>query len=169
MRCARLRAPLSYTMPLHIYSPPPSLAAVVDAFWVTDGDDHDDSAQPLERGRELPTGTPGLVIYLSKGESVRVYHPTAPRCGQGFPEAVVRGPHSEWYEVEGSPALAQVGVHFKPGGAFPFFALPVGELHNLHVPLDALWGVRASELRERLLTSRGSEARVRLLAGVMQA
>src|ERR1051326_1238752 len=114
MRCARLRALRSYSMPLHTYAPPPSLAAVVDAFWVTDGEEHEDSAQPLGRERELPTGTPGLVISLSKGETVRVYHPSAPQCGQGFPKAVVRGPHSEWYEAEGSPALAQVGVHFKP-------------------------------------------------------
>jgi AraC-like DNA-binding protein len=42
-------------------------------------------------------------------------------------------------------------VHFKPGGAFPFFRLPMDELVNTHVPLDALWGGKAEELRHRLL------------------
>src|SRR5262249_37086661 len=140
----------------------------VDAFWVTDGEDRNDSAQALEQGRELPTGTRGLVIYLSKGESVRVYHPNAPQCGQGFPESEVRGPHSAWTEVEGRPALVQVGVHFKPEGAYPYFGLPVGELPTLHVSLDALWGA-CPELRERLLTTCGSEAWVRLLLRVIQA
>ncbi|HEY1388692.1 MAG TPA: AraC family transcriptional regulator [Ktedonobacterales bacterium] len=156
-------------MPLSTFAPPPALAAFVDAFWVNTGGDHDDGARPLERGRELPTGTPGLVINLSKGESVQVYHPTAPQCGQRFAEAVIRGPYSEWYECEGSRALVQIGVHFKPGGAYPFFALPAGELHNTHLPLDALWGARVAELRERLLETQGPEAQVRLLAWALQA
>jgi len=32
-----------------------------------------------------------------------------------------------------------IGIHFQAGGAFPFFKLPVDELHNQHVGLDDLW------------------------------
>jgi AraC-like DNA-binding protein len=41
-----------------------------------------------------------------------------------------------------------MGVHFKAGGGAPFFALPVGELHNQILSLDELWNHRAAELRE---------------------
>jgi AraC-like DNA-binding protein len=56
-----------------------------------------------------------------------------------------------------------MGVLFKPGGMFPFFGAPLGELHNLNVPLDALWGSAAHELRDRLLDARTANARFRIL------
>ena len=43
-----------------------------------------------------------------------------------------------------------MGVHFRPGGAFPFFGLPMSELVDTHVELETLWGRTGGELRERL-------------------
>jgi AraC-like DNA-binding protein len=44
-----------------------------------------------------------------------------------------------------------VGVTFRPGGAYPFLQLPLGELRNQMAPVEALWGrAAAEELRERL-------------------
>ncbi len=43
------------------------------------------------------------------------------------------------------------GIHFKPGGAFPFLGPPACELHNRLVSLDDLWGPLARQFRERLL------------------
>jgi AraC-like DNA-binding protein len=60
-----------------------------------------------------------------------------------------------------------IGVHFWPGGAFPFFKLPVSELADRHVELDALWGESASELRERLCAARTSARRFRLLENAL--
>ena len=56
-----------------------------------------------------------------------------------------------------------MGVHFRPGGAFPFFDVPASELADQSVPLDALWGSAASELRERLLATPTPEAKFRVL------
>lgn len=152
------------------YPPPVSLARFVDCFWVEDGGDGGDGTQPLRRQRELPNGTSELVINLSGGEGQRVYHQRTPTDGQSIPEALVRGAHSEWYQFEASPATAQVGVHFRSGGASPFFAPPAGELHNQHVPLEALWGVGAvAELRERLLGAPGPKAQIALLARALHA
>ena len=47
-----------------------------------------------------------------------------------------------------------MGVHFKPGGAFPFLGLPAGELADTHVDLEALWGSFANRLRERICEGR---------------
>ena len=92
--------------------------------------------------RVLPTGTVELVINL--GETA------------GSFDAVVAGPHSRFFVLDTSRPSSIIGVHFKPGGAFPFFALPVDELRNRHVPLEALWAGRTAELRERLLAAEGA-------------
>jgi AraC-like DNA-binding protein len=52
-----------------------------------------------------------------------------------------------------------IGVAFKPGGGFPFVGLPAGELHNLDVSLDAVWGRDADALRDRLLDAKTPAAR----------
>ena len=60
-----------------------------------------------------------------------------------------------------------LGVHFRPGGAFPFLPLPADELHGLHVSLRNLWGGFARELRERLLATDEVEARFDLIEGAL--
>ena len=41
-----------------------------------------------------------------------------------------------------------LGVRFRPGGALPFLRLPLHELADRHVALDALWGARAGSLSD---------------------
>jgi AraC-like DNA-binding protein len=62
-----------------------------------------------------------------------------------------------------------VGVQFHPGGAFPFLGLPPGETHNLHVPLEALWGALAKEIRERLLGAKSAAETFQILESVLLA
>jgi AraC-like DNA-binding protein len=52
-----------------------------------------------------------------------------------------------------------VGVHFKPGGAYPFFGVAAGELRGLHLSLADLWGDAADSLRGELLEARTDAAR----------
>jgi AraC-like DNA-binding protein len=56
-----------------------------------------------------------------------------------------------------------LGVRFKPGGAFPFFDLPIDELSNLVVDMDWLWGRDIGQIRERLLSESTLEGRFRLM------
>jgi AraC-like DNA-binding protein len=63
----------------------------------------------------------------------------------------VCGPHSKAFFIDTKPLQSSIGVNFKPGGAFRFFGIPAGKLHNLNVSLDTLWGSAANELRDRLL------------------
>jgi AraC-like DNA-binding protein len=100
--------------------------------------------------RVLPTGTIELVINLDD------------RTAGGF-DSIVAGPHSRFFVLDTSQPASLVGVHFKPSGAFAFLGLPLDELRNRHVPLEALWRRRASELRERLIAAAGTQARFLLL------
>lgn len=52
--------------------------------------------------------------------------------------------------IDTAEEASLLGVHFKVGGAIPFFGLPVSELVNAHVDFETLWGRAGRELRERL-------------------
>ena len=68
----------------------------------------------------------------------------------------------------------RLGVEFRPGGARPFLGLPVGELANRRVDLEAVVGRGASGLREQLLEAGGEprgalgvEARFRVVEAAL--
>lgn len=126
------------------YVPPPPLADFVDLFWLTDG-----PAPAHRRERLLPMGNTELVIDLRATSPVRV--------------PLICGPHSESFVIDTAPQAALLGVHFKPGGAFPFFKVPAGELHNMRLRLDTLWTGRAPALRERVLEVPTPLARFQIL------
>jgi AraC-like DNA-binding protein len=100
--------------------------------------------------RMLPMATTELVIDLAGGMT-------------NSPAALVVGPHSEHWALDTSRASAVIGVHFKPGGAFPFFGVPAGELHNVRVSLDALWGSNATLLVEQVLAGSSPAAKFDVL------
>jgi methylphosphotriester-DNA--protein-cysteine methyltransferase len=168
-------------MAYYAYASPPALAQVVHSFWVDDGEDGEegddgedrelgeDRQAVLCRKRALPDGKVQVVFNLRLGEHLRVYHSSALRQGQRFPDAFVRGAHSESFHFEASVATVQVGVIFKPGGAYPFFACPVGELRNQLVALDALWGANATMVRERLLEASNRATQIGVLARALPA
>ena len=79
------------------------------------------------------------------------------------------GADTTYCSFEADRPVYQVGVQFTPGGAYPFFAPPGGELQNAHVALDALWGVQARELWERLLEPQSVVARFQVLEQALLA
>jgi AraC-like DNA-binding protein len=99
------------------------------------------------RERLLPMGTMELVLDLAEETS----------------GPWICGAQSESFEIETWEPATIVGIHFKPGGAFPFLGLPAGELQNARLPLDTLWGSKAGLLRERVLEARAPAAKLRVL------
>ena len=104
------------------------LSDFVKLFWYWIG-----HPQPHTRERILPMGSVELVIQLN--------NPRTSNSG-------MTGPRSESFLIERRATDKLLGVHFKPGGAFPFLAFPYTELHNKHITLAELWGER---LADRLL------------------
>jgi AraC-like DNA-binding protein len=131
-----------------VYVPRPPLSHFVEMIWLYE---HYGAGHPRER--VLPTGTTELVIDLDGDHR-------AP---------VIAGPSSEFFTITTADRPSLLGVHFRPGGAFPFMRPPAGELHNLQVSLDALWGRRADELRDRVLEARTPAAKCRVCADVLLA
>jgi AraC-like DNA-binding protein len=83
--------------------------------------------------------------------------------------AGVSGPQSRSFVIDTSAQFSVAGVQFKAGGAFPFFALPLGELANRHVPLDELWGGLAEQLRERVFEAATPSQRLAVIERILIA
>lgn len=140
------------------YSPKPPLSNFVAQFWLYDGF----PPRPHKRERLMPDGSVELVINLREDES-RIYdRQDMSKCDR-LPGSIVCGPHSRFFVIDTEEQASVVGVHFKPGGAFPFFRLPADELQNRHVALEDLWGNDAQLIRERLLATPTAHARLATL------
>jgi AraC-like DNA-binding protein len=126
--------------------PGPPLNAFVDLLWICE---REPERWPMER--LLPGGSVELVVDLA-----------GPASGD-----VVSGPHSRFFLLDTTRYQRLVGVHFKPGGAFPFIRPPLVELRNAEAPLDALWGRLARELRDRLGEADTDEERFTIVENVL--
>jgi AraC-like DNA-binding protein len=142
------------------YSPSPPLAEFVDRFW------HCSEVPSFRRARILPSGTLQLVFNLCENQ-VRIYDSLeSDRCLR-YSGAIVSGPYGGSVMIDPMPRSSIIGVHFKPGGAFPFLGAPADELADMHLDLDALWGPTAAELRERLCAAATVDRRFSLLEAAL--
>jgi AraC-like DNA-binding protein len=144
-------------MACRTYIPPPSLSNFVDMFWSYEGYD-----PPHSRERVVPTGTMQLIVNLRE-EELRVYDRQDHRCSQSLGVSLISGTHSRFVVIDTASQASTVGVHFKAGGAQPFLGVSAGEMRDANVPLDALWGTKATELRDRLLEAQTPEVRFGVL------
>jgi AraC-like DNA-binding protein len=141
----------------NFYKPKPPLSNFVDNFWLYEGRGAEHQTE-----RILPTGTLELAINLRQNE-LRFYDAEHPDHHSRLSGAVVSGAHGSGFAPDAADGAFIIGVHFKPGGAFPFLGLPAGDLADTHVDLETLWGPSAGRLRERLCEARTSVERFQLL------
>src|SRR5215469_12322742 len=141
----------------NFYTPEAPLSKFVDNFWLYEG-----YVAEHKTERILPTGTLELAINLRQNEQ-RFYDAERPENCSRLSGAIVSGASGRGFAPGAEEEAFIIGVHFKPGGAFPFLGLPAGELADTHVDLATLWGPSAGRLRERLCEARTSAARFQLL------
>jgi len=104
-----------------------------------------------------------LVIHLRE-DKIKTYDKKNPEVAHNYSGTVLCGAHSEFFIIDTESQDSVMGAHFRPGGAFPLFRLPGGELHNLHAGLDCIWKpFRARELRERILAAPTADGKIRVL------
>jgi AraC-like DNA-binding protein len=133
------------------------LSDFVDNFWLYEGYEGEHSNE-----RILPTGTLELVINLRENE-LRIYEAEQPNRCSRFSGAIVSGAYGKGFLSDTEEEAFIMGIHFKPGGAFPFLGVPAGELADTHVDLELLWGSSAISLRERLCEASTAAERFNLL------
>ena len=134
-----------YLLPMGLIHPirTPPLASFIDFLWYSE-----EYRQSHAAERILPTGAMDLVVDLA---------------GHRSAEGSVSGAHSTSVILDTSSSLSMIGVRFKPGSGFAFFDVPAGELHNLTVSLDTLWGHDAEWLREELYRAANPQRRFLVL------
>jgi AraC-like DNA-binding protein len=140
--------------------PSPPLSKFVARVWFCS------DSPPHVRERILPSGTVELVINLIEDEIRIESSSSTDRCRR-FSGAVVSGPYSRFFSIDPRQHAAIIGVHFKPGGAFPILGLPIDQLTDSHINLESLWGRFASELRERLCEATTPTHRFELLEAAL--
>jgi AraC-like DNA-binding protein len=138
------------------YAPGPPISEFVDYFWLFEG------GQTARKERIIPSGRSELVINL-RDDEVRIHDREAPEKHRRFSGAVLSGTYSSVFVIDAMQHEAMLGVHFKPGGAFPFLGALASELTNAHADLADLWGQPALELRERLCTITSHRKRFELM------
>lgn len=139
------------------YKPAPPLDRFVSVIWMMES-----AAAPHARERLLPDGSVEMVFNL-QDDRIPVYSRQGLDKCEIFRGSVICGPHSRFFAINTAKDLNVVGVHFKAGGAYPFFKLPAGELHNAHVGLESVWGSAARRVRERLLEAATPAAKTRVI------
>lgn len=142
--------------------PPRPLCDFVERFWQIN------EVPPHFKERIVPSGTLELVINLHEDE-FRIYCPTQLEHCKRFSGAMVSGTYTGSFVIDAHQQAAVVGVHFRPGGAFPFLGIAASELADTHFDLETLWGSAARELRERLCAAREPGERFRLLEKALMA
>lgn len=149
-------------MSMQSYFPGPPLSGFIEQFWEFEG-------EPVTHRRErlLPDGSMELVINLREDE-LCVYDGE----GSGVERhsgAIVCGARYESMIIDTASQASVLGVHFRPGGAFPFLGLPADELCNTTLSLGDLWGSEAGRTRERLLEAGTNGLRFRILEDILLA
>jgi AraC-like DNA-binding protein len=136
-------------------TPSPPLSDYIEDFYYLDG------PTPYPRQKVLPVASSNLMINL--GKSFDVYRPNQEKPFITCTNSWWVGVWDTYHSVDWPPNVRLYGVHFKPGGAYPFLRFPLAEMNRQVVPLDAIWGLHAFELRERLHAAQTVKAGFALL------
>jgi AraC-like DNA-binding protein len=136
------------------YVPSPPLDAYITCLYCPNGP----IAYPCEKILPMPS----LDLKVNFGGVFQVYDAKHTEPIATCAESWCVGLWNTYHIVNWPTNLQYLGVVFKPGGAYPFLQFPLSELHNQVIPLDAIWGSFAAEIREQLYAAPTMQARFAL-------
>jgi AraC-like DNA-binding protein len=110
----------------------------------------------------LPSGGVQLIFALHEAPFICL-----PSISSDAPivwsRSIVHGPQWHHFVCGPKPIGAVAGVSFRAGAAGAVLGMPMTELEDRHVSIEALWGARGHSLRERLLAADGPSEVFRVL------
>ena len=144
-------------------TPSAALRPFIDCLWWSRRD-----APSSVREHMLPGGTAQLVIALHD-DPISWSAAANPHTWHSWTRGVFHGPQSAYYQAGAKPAGVVMGVSFRPGASGQLIGVPLPELFDQHVSLDALWGARGRLLQERLAERCDAESAFEVLEREMLA
>lgn len=139
------------------FAPPAPFDGLIENLWYWEGDDPGHAKDTI-----MASGRLGLMVNL-KEDALRWYD------GEGFARPnrtdgiAVCGIHSTHFAIDAHQPN-NMGVHFKPGGAFAFFGGSAREFANAHVALADAWGAAAARrLHQRLVQAPTPQDKIDIL------
>jgi AraC-like DNA-binding protein len=148
-------------MQITVHMPSPPLNTYIKCFWYSEG------MSPHRRLKVLPM--PSLHLMVNFSDAFHVYEADHAKPFATCAESWSVGLWSAYHTMDAMLNLNVLNVSFKPGGAYPFLQIPLAELHNQIVSLDAIWGHLAAEIRERIFAEPITHARFALLEQLLLA
>lgn len=105
-------------------------------------------SMPYGRDRIFPM--PSTDLKFSFGDAWRVEERAGDRKPSVHRQSWCLGIWDRPHVVAWPQRTDFIGISFKPGGAAAFLGVPLRELHNRVVPLDAIWGADAARIQQHL-------------------
>jgi AraC-like DNA-binding protein len=112
--------------------------------------------------RALPRGAVTVILDVGQRQQLHI-NGTDGATRLTVPPAFITGSHTASYVsniMAGEPVMA---VHFRPGGAFPFLGIPLGDIEDTYVGIDEVWGSDGRILHERLIETSSAQGRFQIL------
>jgi AraC-like DNA-binding protein len=136
------------------------LGALVECLWYWEG-----APGPHLQERLLPQAQAAMILNL-RDEPIAIYED---KRGAGrYGTAVLSGARSNCFTIDCNQQERVVGVQFAPGGASPFFRMPMSELEDASFDMGDLWGRAAAWMRERVLAAQTPRAMLEELAACLE-
>ncbi|MGB6209612.1 helix-turn-helix domain-containing protein [Mycobacterium sp.] len=112
--------------------------------------------------RALPRGAVTVIFDVGQRQQLDFYAADG-KTRLIVPPAFITGSHTASYVSNIAADEPVMAVHFRPGGAFPFLGIPLGDLEDAYVGVDQVWGSDGRELHERLIETSSARARFQIL------
>jgi AraC-like DNA-binding protein len=136
------------------------LAALVECLWYWQG-----APGPHLQERLLPQGQAAMILNL-RDQPIAIYEDRG--GARHYGTAVLSGARSNCFTIDCNQQEHVVGVQFAPGGASPFFRMPISELEDASFDMADLWGAEAGWVRERILAAPTPRAMLEVLATCLE-
>jgi AraC-like DNA-binding protein len=139
-----------------IHIPAPPLSNFIEHFFYYEGYKAEHQMEKF-----LPDGSMDLLIDLTE-TSKKLFHNEEGTSYTTYKKSWMSGMKTEYILIDASVS-SMIGIHFKPGGAWPFFSLPVAELNNMTIETDIFWNTEIHSIRDAILNNESVECKFNIL------
>lgn len=144
------------------HTPAPPLDRFIENIWYWEGD-----APGHPKDTIMASGRMGILINL-KSDALSWYDGDRFARRNVLKGIALCGTHSRAFAIDAhQPHM--MGVQFRPGGSFPFFAPPAREFQDTHISLADIWGADAERLHQRLVQAPDPASKFEILEAALIA